>query len=144
MLVDTGTLLRFTYRPHPDNKVIRDAVRKLRVSGVVLRYTPQNVVEYWNVATHPTTARGGFGLTLREAERSVALVRRLFALLPDDPKVLEEWLRIVVNYRVSGVQVHDARLVAFMNVYGVRRILTLNPTDFARYTGITAVQPPDV
>jgi len=49
----------------------------------------------------------------------------------------------VVSFGVSGVQVHDARLVAAMTVHGVTHILTLNPTDFARYTtvGIVAVDP---
>jgi predicted nucleic acid-binding protein len=36
--------------------------------------------------------------------------------------------------------VHDARLVAAMNVHGVRRILTFNTDDFARY-GIEVLHP---
>lgn len=33
-----------------------------------------------------------------------------------------EWRRLVVNYGVSGVQVHDARLVATMLVHDVTHI----------------------
>jgi len=36
--------------------------------------------------------------------------------------------------------VHDARLVAMMNVHGVRRILTFNTSDFARFE-IEALHP---
>ena len=43
----------------------------------------------------------------------------------------------------SGVQVYDARLAAFMRVYGVPNILTLNAKDFSRY-GVTAVHPANV
>ena len=44
---------------------------------------------------------------------------------------------------VSGVQVHDARLVAAMRVHGLDRLLTLNVADFSRYPGIVAVHPRD-
>ena len=42
------------------------------------------------------------------------------------------------------VQVHDARLAACMYVHGVSHILTLNVTDFVRFTSVTAVYPSDV
>jgi predicted nucleic acid-binding protein len=45
---------------------------------------------------------------------------------------------------VSGVQVHDARLVAAMRVHGVKRILTFNERDFARYADVEAVHPRSV
>jgi hypothetical protein len=63
-------------------------------------------------------------------------------LLPENEGVYREWRRIVVEFAVSGVQVHDARLVAAMLVHGVSHILTLNVADFGRYDGITVV-PPD-
>ena len=45
---------------------------------------------------------------------------------------------------MSGIQVHDARLVAVMLVHGIENILTLNVTDFQRYPGISAVHPQKV
>jgi len=44
---------------------------------------------------------------------------------------------------VSGVQVHDARLVASMKVNAISHILTLNVEDFKRYgsEGIVPVAP---
>lgn len=64
--------------------------------------------------------------------------------MPDNERVHVEWRRLVVEHSVTGVQVHDARLVAAMLVHGVRQLLTLNIQDFARYSGITAVHPRDV
>jgi len=52
--------------------------------------------------------------------------------------------RLLVTHNVSGVQVHDARLVAAMRVQDVRRILTFNDKDFARYPDIEAVHPRSV
>jgi predicted nucleic acid-binding protein len=62
-------------------------------------------------------------------------------LLPDSAAVHEEWRKLIVTHNVVGVQVHDARLVAAMRVHGVKRILTFNTKDFARYTDIEAMHP---
>lgn len=51
-----------------------------------------------------------------------------------------EWRRLVVQHNVPGVKVHDARLVAAMNVHNVPRILTFNAGDFLRY-GIEVIEP---
>ncbi len=51
------------------------------------------------------------------------------------------WKGLVIQHAVKGVQVHDARLVAWMQAYGVSRLLTLNAADFARYPTITALAP---
>lgn len=50
----------------------------------------------------------------------------------------------MVVYSVKGVEVHDAKLVASMNVYGITSLITFNVGDFRRYPGIAAVSPPDV
>jgi len=47
------------------------------------------------------------------------------------------WRKLLVNSRVSGAQVHDARLVASMHVYDVKRILTFNIKDFARFNDLS-------
>ena len=59
------------------------------------------------------------------------------------PTMYTEWRRLVLTFNVSGVQVHDARLVAAMKEHGVTHILTLNTTDFMRYgsEGIVAIDP---
>jgi len=101
--VDTNALLRFFQRSHPQHLVVRGAARRLRVSGEDVCVLPQNVVEYWNVATRPPAARGGFGLTLRQANQQVRTTERLFTLLPDTPDVHIEWKTAGgANRRVRG------------------------------------------
>jgi predicted nucleic acid-binding protein len=46
-----------------------------------------------------------------------------------------------VKYSVSGVQVHDAKLVAAICAHGIRYILTFNVRDFNRYDEIVAIHP---
>lgn len=93
------------------------------------------------MSTRPLTARGGFGLSIGEADRRRRLLERLGALLVDGPAIHQEWRRLVVVHSVIGVQVHDARLVAAMSGHGISNILTLNTRDFARYPGINAIEP---
>ena len=142
-LVDTNILLRIARRSDPQHKLIDAALAKLALAGTTLNYTHQNIAELWNAMTRPA-ARNGFGLTVVEAEREVRVIEAGMSLLPDSEAVYQEWRRIVVQYAVLGVQVHDARLVAAMRVHGVERILTLNVTDFSRYNGITVVHPSSV
>jgi predicted nucleic acid-binding protein len=142
-LVDTNVLLRLVQRGDPQHQVIRAVLRTLRQRGEQLCFTPQNLVEFWCVCTRPTTANG-FGLTVAETDRRARVIERLLMLLSDSPALHAEWRRLVVAHAVSGVQVHDTRLVAAMRVHGVTNILTLNIDDFTRYPGITVVHPQDI
>jgi predicted nucleic acid-binding protein len=139
-LVDTNILLRISRRSDPQHKLVDAALGALAVAGTTLHYTHQNIAELWNAMTRPV-ARNGFGLTVAEAEREVKVIEAGMNLLSDDEAVYREWRRIIVQYSVSGVQVHDARLVAAMQVHGVKHILTFNVADFSRYGEIVAVHP---
>jgi predicted nucleic acid-binding protein len=142
--IDTGILLRLLDRNDPQHASIRQALRVLGGRGDEAVTSPQNLAEFWNVCTRPASARGGFGLSIQETDRRVRLVERLFRVLPDNSMTYPLWRQVVVRHGVQGVQVHDARLVAWMQAYGITHILTLNAADFARYPGITAWAPQDV
>lgn len=139
-LVDTNILLRMTRRSDPQHQIVDTALARLASQGIILHYTHQNIAELWNVMTRPPV-RNGLGLTVAEAERQVRAIESGMSLLPDSEAVYREWRRIVVQYGVLGVQVHDARLAAAMRVHRVSHILTLNVADFSRFSVLTAVHP---
>jgi predicted nucleic acid-binding protein len=140
VLLDSNILIRWLEPDNPDQIVVQAALDQLMLSGADLCYTSQNLGEFWNTMTRPAN-RNGYGLTPEEADIRARDVEAWFDLLPDSLAVHQEWRRLLVDYRVSGVQVHDARLVAAMRVHGVKRILTFNTKDFARYDAIAAVHP---
>ncbi len=144
-LIDTNVLLRVLHSTNPSSPLAETAVRKLLSNGHQLHATMQNFVEFWNVSTRPIH-QNGMGLSPSDAVGPFRRAEQLFPLLSDLPTVYAEWRNLVVNYGVSGVQVHDARLVATMLVHGVTHILTFNTSDFARYNskGIVAVDPATV
>lgn len=141
-VADTNFTLRFAHRFDPHHSIVRSAARKLRKDGNEINIIPQTCVEFWNVITRPI-ARNGFGFSVAKANHSLSLIERIFPLLPDDSRIYQEWRKLVVDFGVSGVQVHDARIVAAMKTHGVTHILTFNAADFTRYEriGIVAVDP---
>ncbi|MBZ5724127.1 MAG: type II toxin-antitoxin system VapC family toxin [Acidobacteriia bacterium] len=134
-LVDTNVLLRSVDRTHAMHKEAVAALTTLLNVGEALCFTPQNMIEFWSACTRPVD-RNGLGLLPREADIEASRLEKILTLLPDNPSVYPEWRRLVVAHGVSGVQVHDARLVAAMSIYNVKNILTFNGRDFARYPNI--------
>src|SRR5258708_33557997 len=132
-LLDTNVLLRALDRNHPQCRVVRRAIITLRRMESRLCLAPQNLIEFWAVATRPVDANG-LGMSTGWAAAQVAKMKHFFAILPDTAEILPESERLVIQHQVSGKKTHDARLVAAMNVYGVSHILTFNVADFSRYS----------
>jgi predicted nucleic acid-binding protein len=143
-LADTNILLRFVAPSDPNHPLVRQALYSLLNGGERVCYTSQNLVEFWNVCTRPTTARGGFGLSVEETDRRARVIENYLTFLPDSEAVHLEWRRLVVAYQVSGVQVHDTRIVAAMRIHEVSHLLTFNGDDFRRFLEITAVNPSEI
>lgn len=142
-LLDTNVLIRQARLRDPQHETARRAIESLLLSGETVHITSQNVVECWNVLTRPTE-RNGFGMTPAEADAETQQMESVFPLLPDTPAIYTHWRRLVAQHNVSGVQVHDARLVAVMLTHGITHLLTFNTDDFKRYAEIIAVHPRDV
>jgi predicted nucleic acid-binding protein len=75
------------------------------------------------------------------AAAEIARIKRFFVILAENSDVQPEWERLVAQHSVSGKKVHDARLVATMNVHHISRILTFNTSDVSRYPGLNAIHP---
>ena len=111
-------------------------------TNILLRWIKPDDRDYqvWNTCTRPLD-RNGYGLTPKEADQRARFFEDRLRLLPDSLAVHSEWRQMLVAHSISGVQVHDARLVAAMRVHRVKRILSFNNTDFSRYRDIEAVNP---
>ena len=142
-LVDTNVLLRRAQPSHPLHGVAISRVATLLQKRRPLYFTPQNITEFWNVATRPGE-RNGMGLSQQLVLAEVADIEALFELLPDSRHIFPEWKRLVAEYGVVGSKVHDARLAAVALAYGVRHVLTFNTADFARFERLTVVHPSEI
>jgi predicted nucleic acid-binding protein len=140
---DTNVLLRWAEPGTAGSDAARNAVKSLHASGETVYITPQNLVEFWCVATRPTEVNG-LGLTSEQAAAEMADLEQLFPLLPDTAAIHAEWRKIVVETGTTGLRTHDARIAAALLVHGVSHILTFNVRDFAGFSHIVAVNPADV
>jgi hypothetical protein len=116
-------------------------MRELSARKDRLCLVPQVLYEYFVVCTRPPGEYGGLGFTNESAMAEIARVSALFELLPDFPAIYPEWLRLVGTFKIVGKRGHDARLMAAMNVHGLRAIATFNSKDFIRYPGIQILMP---
>ncbi len=65
-------------------------------------------------------------------------------MLDETPEIFREWEKLVFANNIIGKSVHDARLIAQMNVYGITNILTFNVKDFKRFANINVIEPENV
>lgn len=140
VLVDTNVLLRSVQPSHPMHAMAVRALAVLMEQEEPLAVTVQNVAEFWNAATRPV-GNNGLGFTIEEVQEEVNKLEGFFEVLCENAASYAAWKTLLVTKRVSGVQVHDARLVAVMKDYGIPRIVTFNVSDFSRFPEIEAVHP---
>jgi hypothetical protein len=125
------------------SSVADNAVSTLLIQGEILCVVPQNLIEFWAVATRPLS-NNGLELTIDQAQKEIAKLKTVLKLLPDSPNIFNEWENLVIQHSVIGKPTHDARLVAAMNVHKLTHLLTFNIGDFKRFTSITPVDPSSV
>ena len=139
-LIDTNILLRLLQPQHSQYSIAATAITELRAQRTDLCIAPQNLVEFWVVATRPVPLNG-LGMSPLMVAGEVRKLRGLFRLLEGKPGVADAWERLVGKHLVSGKLAHDAHLVAVMQVNSVTDILTFNGADFRRFPGITVLDP---
>ena len=129
ILIDTNVLVRLANRADALYAVADHAVTELFLRKEQLLITPQNLIEFRNVATRPK-AVNGLGMAPPDAEAKAADFETLFALLPDTTDIFPAWKSIVAAGTVIGKQVHDARLGAVCHIHQVTHLLTFNTGHF--------------
>jgi predicted nucleic acid-binding protein len=140
ILLDTNLLLRMSDSLHPLHPLAISAVDTLRRNHHDLVIVPQNIYEFWSVATR-SIAANGMGQPPAFASAFAAQFCSVFRLLRDERAIYEMWLDLVNLHQINGVKSYDARLAAAMSRHGITHILTFNAGDFRRYSHITLIDP---
>jgi predicted nucleic acid-binding protein len=125
ILLDTNVLIRLVQVHDADHPHVVAAITKLSAQGEEHRVVPQNLYEFWVVATRPLAANG-LGLSAQDCERQIEMILNTFPLLPDHPRLFTEWQQLVVAHQCLGKIAHDARLVAAMRTHGLTRLMSFN------------------
>ena len=142
-LLDTNILLRSSDANSPWQALADASVARLLRQHHQLWITGQNLIEFWVVATRPTTVNG-LGWSVDETRDQILQILTQFPQLADTPAIFPHWLKLVTTYQIQGKRVHDARLVAVMLAHGVTHLLTFNAEDFRTMHEITTIHPQQV
>ncbi len=142
-LLDTNILLRLLDENSSQHELVSDAISQLFLQQVQILICPQNLAEFWAVATRPISANG-MGFDTQMAREAIDLFRNRFGMLYDHPNALEIWVDLITQHQVSGKPTHDTKPVALMLAHQVEKMLTINVADFKRFTEIQAVHPSEI
>lgn len=94
--------------------------------------------EYLVQITRPGTIPAGSPVT---ASAQVATMQSLFRVADETPIVTDHLLDLLRTIGAAGKQIHDANIVATMQVNQIPRLLTNNVKDFKRYSHLITVVP---
>ncbi len=139
-LIDSNVLIRLQEMDHPEKPLCEECLRVAITAGVQMYICAQVLIEFWSVCTRPRDANG-LGLDTDWVYGSIVEICNSIQLLGEPPDIAWRWLNLVRRYRVRGKEVHDARLVAFATAHNIPVIVTLNPSDFQRYSEVSVLTP---
>jgi predicted nucleic acid-binding protein len=139
-LIDTNIAVLSVNERDPARQMILAYLDQLLVGGDELCIAPQVLYEFWVVATRPIELNG-LGLEPKDAKRKIGDFLVCYSSLVDPVELVDQWLKICADRSIRGRQAHDARLVASMLLHGVKKLVTLNASDFRRFPEIECLVP---
>ena len=142
-LLDSNVLLRWADSRAAEHTECAEAVMVMAAQSHVVYVCAQVMIESYVVATRPEDVNG-LGFAVPEGRQFLTDVQDSFPCLPEPPDIGKLWGTLLTRYPIIGRQGHDARIAALMLAHNVTHLLTLNPSDFARYQEITPVTPAEI
>lgn len=137
IFIDTNVLIYATNENSSEQKTALRAIKELLESDSQIHISNQILREYLVVVTRNNIHY------LKQAISNVNLFEDVFLLLDDNPVVRKNLIRVVSDYQVTGKQVHDANIVATMQAYKIKYLLTKNVNDFRRFLNLITIIEPD-
>src|ERR1700730_9103538 len=115
ILLDTNLLARMTDSRNPQCADRRRAVHRLLAKCERLLIVPQNLYEFWAVATRkpgpPPIGQNGLGMSCPQASQWLQFFQRRFTLLPDRAELVDRWHALVKTLDIKAVKSYDDRPV---------------------------------
>ena len=139
LFVDTNVLIYATNERSPWHQTANARLQEARQLGIDLVISTQVLREYLAAATR--TSDSGDGIPITKILGNVETFQREMTVVEDTQRVVQALTVLLNTIVVAGKQVHDANIVATMQVYGIRHLLTHNGEDFVRFAHLITVMP---
>jgi predicted nucleic acid-binding protein len=132
--LDTNILVYASVDSSPFHAVALAAIADLEAQNVQLWISRQVMREYL-----ATLARPRVGIPITDLTRAIRVLEMRYEVAEEGPLVTAQLLALL-DQNLSR-QIHDTNIVATMLTYGIQRILTNNPDDFAPYQSMITIVP---
>ena len=139
VFVDSNVLVSAALPTAPRHVAASMALAGLRQASISLWVSRQILREYLAVLSRPQTYTAP--LPPNQLVADVTYFQTQFQVAEEGPAVTANLLALLMAVPVGGKQVHDANIVATMQAHGLRRLLTNNVADFARFSNIITILP---
>ncbi len=129
---DTNTIIRLNVLETPEHQQVKAAFDQLVNNKAELWISRQVIREFCAVLTRPQTFMKP--PTSAVVSARVKTFLPIFHIADENAQVADRLLTLMETIPVGGKQVHDANIAATMQAYSIKRLFTLNPTDFTRFS----------
>jgi predicted nucleic acid-binding protein len=132
--LDTNVLVYASVAESPFHVIALHTITELELNNVPLWISRQVIREYLATLIRPRV-----GIPLVELANAVRSFEFRYQIAEEDPRVTAKLLALVEQG--LSRQIHDTNIVATMLTYGIQRIVTKNPSDFAPFAAFITVIP---
>ncbi|HXH13462.1 MAG TPA: type II toxin-antitoxin system VapC family toxin [Alphaproteobacteria bacterium] len=139
VFVDTNVLIYANLARSPLHRVAQERLTALDEQGIDLWISRQVLREYLASMTRRDDLTAD--IPMASLVQDVRYFASRFHVAEDSPQVTEQLLTLLQQVSLGGKQIHDANIVATMQTYGIRQLLTHNIDDFRRFSGFISVLP---
>lgn len=139
IFLDTNVLVYANVAESPLHEAARRAVETRYNAGMELWVSRQVLREFVVILTCPQAFANP--RPVATVIERVRFFQSRFRVADDGQGVTEKLLALLEQVPVGGRQVHDANIVATMQVYGIQHLLTHNVADFRRFSQFIITVP---
>jgi predicted nucleic acid-binding protein len=139
IFIDTNVLVYAAVKTAPHHRAARRTLLTRFDKGTALWISRQVLREYLVTVTRPQTYSKP--VPLADALADVREFAAFLRVADDNQAVSDHLFALLGRFHVVGKQVHDTNIVATMQACGIRRLLTHNVADFARFSSVIEVVP---
>lgn len=138
IFLDTNVLIRLHVATAEQHADVYQAVERLLEAQAEIWISRQVMREYAAVLTRhqPYTASPVAPI---DVANQIRLFETYYRIAEDNAHVTAALCTLLETIPIGGKQVHDANIVATMQVYGINRLFTLNSVDFTRFSKLIAL-----
>jgi predicted nucleic acid-binding protein len=139
IFVDTNILVYATVIKSPYHHFAINILTELYNTGSELWISRQVIREYLATLTRPQKFSPQIDISVLNKHRQY--FETVFNIAEDNPQITKNLITLMEDITIVGSQVNDANIVATMQFYKIKCLLTHNESDFLRFNKIISIIP---